>query len=203
MNIIKNFLYDGLTYKINTGFTPIVVNNQTMKVKVKVPNVQWRINFGNVKNDMHNFIDKILHTSDNDLFLATHIFPTLKLYKVTGGAVDFYTYRYLFEEEYYGASHFDVTTRKITFTNDGTYDILDNSSLTVKVSDIGNLEIGTDRFPHFVHYLSNSLGVKHVSNSVFDLTATVSEYFDPTSTTDITDTITYVGASNASDSGLL
>ncbi len=203
MAIIKNFLYNGLTYRINTGFVPIVVNNQTLRSKVKVPKVQWEINFGNVMNDLKNHIEDMLFTSLNDLYLAPHVFPALKLYKVTGGAFDFYTYRYNFEEEYYGSDFYDVTTRKITFTTDGSYDILDDSSLVVTIADIGTIELNNDRFPHFVHYLNDSLRSKHVANRVSSMSTSVVEYFDPTDIANISDTITYVGASYASDSGLL
>ncbi len=203
MTLIKNFLYNGLTYKIDTGFVPIVVNNQTIRSKVKIPKVQWDISFGNVMNDLHNHIENMLFTNNNDLHVATHVFPELKLFKVTGGAFDFYTYRYTFEEEYYGADFYDVDNRKITFSTDGTYDTLDDSSLVITVADIGSVIIQNERFPHFVHYLSNSLKTKHVANKVFNTSSSVVEYFNPTDIADIVDTITYVGASDASDSGLL
>ena len=203
MAIIKNFLYDGLAYKVNTGFIPIVVNNQTIRSKVKVPMVTWNIDFGKVKNDLHNHIEDLLFGNINNLYLATHIFPSLKLFKVTGGAQDFYTYRYLFEEEYYGTDFYDITRRKMLFTTDGTYDTITYGDLVITVSEIGSVVIKNKRFPHFIHYLDNSISVKHVSNTIFELSATVTEFFDPTDIANITDTITYVGASDASDSGLL
>jgi len=203
MSVIKNFLYDGFTYKIDTGFIPIVVNNQTVRTKVKIPLITWKINFGNVKNDLHNHIENLLFNSLNDLYLATHIFPSLKLFKVTGGAQDFYTYRYLHEEEYYGSDFYDVTNRKMLFTTDGSYDTIIDGDLVITISEIGSVVLINKRFPHFVHYLNNSISVKHVTNTIFNTSASVVEYFDPTDIADIADTITYVGASNASDSGLL
>ncbi len=89
------------------------------------------------------------------------------------------------------------------FTTDGTYDTITDGDLVITVADIGSVVLESKRFPHFVHYLDNSLTTKHVAHSIFNLRASVVEYFDPTVDTDITDTITYVGASNASDSGLL
>jgi len=203
MAVLKNFLYNGLAYKIDTGFVPIVVNNQTIRSKVTVPAVTWDIDFGNAFTDLKNHIETLLFNSVNDLYLATHVFPSLKLFKVTGGAEDFYTYRYLHEEEYYGADAYDVTNRKLLFTTDGTYDTITDGDLVITIADIGSITLTNKRFPHFVHYLSNSMRTNHVANNVFTTKASVVEYFDPTDIGDITDTVTYVGASDASDSGLL
>ena len=202
MAVIKNFLYNGLTYKVSTGFVPLVVNNQTVKSKTSVPLVTWDIDFGNVMNDLHNHIEELLFSNANDLYLATHVFPSLKLFKVTGGAQDFYTYRYAFEEDYYGVDFYDVTNRKMFFTTDGTYDSIIDGDLVITIADIGTTDILNNRFPHYVHYLDNSLKVSHVANKVFKASTTITEYFDPTDIADISDTITYVGASHASDSGL-
>lgn len=203
MAVIKNFLYNGLAYRVDTGFVPIVVNNQTVRSKVKVPKVSWALDFGLVKNDLHNHIEALLFGNINDLYLATHTFPNLKLFKVTGGAEDFYTYRYLHEEVYYGIDYYDVTNRKMLFTTDGTYDTITDGDLIITIADIGTISLENKRFPHFVHYLDNSLRVKHEVNKVFRVNASVVEYFDPTVVGDIAGTVTYVGASNASDSGLL
>ena len=201
--VIKNFLYNKLAYKVDTGFVPIVVSNQTVRSKVKIPVIAWEIDFGNVKNDLHNQIEKMLFGSINDLYLATHVFPNLKLFKVTGGAEDFYTYRYLHEEEYYGTDFYDITNRKMLFTTDGSYDTITDGDLVITVADIGTVVLKNKSFPHFVHYMANSLSIQHIANTITTAKAAVVEFFDPTDIADIVDTVTYVGASDASDSGLL
>lgn len=203
MAIIKNFLYSSLDYTINTGVTPVIVNNEVIKSKIAVPRVIWNINFGLVKNDLHNWIENALFLDLNNLYLSIHVAPALKLFKVTGGAADFYTYRYLFEEAYYGSNYYDVTNRKLLFTTDGTYDYITDGNMIIAIASIGSIVVGTKSFPHYVHYIDKTLSSKHISQGVFELSSQLVEYFSPTIDSDISDTITYVGASDANNSGLL
>lgn len=201
MAVIKNFLYDSLSYTITTGFNPVVVGNEAVTPKVGIPVVSWDIGFGVIQPDLANLIQDMLYESINDLYLASHTFPSVKLYKVTNGVDSFYTYVYTHEEAFYGSNKFDLINRRLAYTTDGTFDSISDGSLTIRLSDIGSIKLYNDRFLHFVHYMGQALKIKHVAVGLVDTSIQLHEFFHPSDTTGWT--ITYVGRSNAYDSGIL
>ena len=206
MAIIKNFLYDGLTYTITTGVAPVVINNEIIRPKVSLPFTRWDINFGLVKHDLANFIQNMIFTDINNLYLSTAVRPSVKLFKITGGTEDFYTYRYTYEETYYGSNFYDVTNRRLLFTTDGSYDYITDGDLKIPIASIGSFVLGLYRMPHYVHYTEGAFKTKHTTTGVFEVSCQFTEFFNPTNASVITgggETITYVGGSDASDSGVL
>jgi hypothetical protein len=206
MAVIKNFLYDSLSYMVTTGVSPVVVNNQVYLPKISMPTVQWSISFGNIKSDLANFIQNMIWEDVNNLYLASNVFPSMKLFKVTGGVSPFYTYRYTHEEVFYGGSYYDITNRKLSFTTDGTSDFITDGDLIITIASIGTISLENKRVPHYVHFTDGTFKLKHTAMGIVDTSAMFTEYFTPTLDTLITGTgqvITYVGRSNASDSGIL
>lgn len=201
MAVIKNFLYDSLSYTITTGVNPVVVGNRVTHPKIGIPVVTWDINFGVIQPDLANLIQDMLFESINNLFLASHVFPAVKLYKATKGLDTFYTYVYVHEEAFYGPGKYDLINRRLSYTTDGAFDTITEGSLVVDLAKIGSVKLVNDRFIHFVHYMGQALKVKHIGVGLMDTSLQVNEFFHPSDLTGWT--VTYIGRSHAYDSGIL
>lgn len=201
MAIIKNFLYDSLSYTISTGVNPVVIGNTAVHPKIGIPVVAWDISFGVIQPDLANLIQEMLYESVNDLYLASHTFPAVKLYKASKGLDSFYTYVYAHEEKFYGSSKYDLVNRRLAYTTDGAFDTITDGSLVVNLANIGSVSLANDRFLHFVHYMGQALKIKHIAVGLVETSIQLHEFFHPSDLSGWT--VTYIGKSHAYDSGIL
>ena len=78
--ILERFLYEDLTYTINTGKSPVVVNSSKVHNKISVPFVNWEINLGMIDYEFKNFIEENLMASE-EVKLITSVCPSYRLVK--------------------------------------------------------------------------------------------------------------------------
>lgn len=199
MGVIKNFLYNNLSFSINSGVGSVIVGNAIKSPKLSTPQVTWDVAFGIIKPDLFNLIQQELYGEDEPLWLLSFISPKVNLYKVTSGLEQFYTYVYAHEQYFFGTNAFDLIHRKISFTSDGTFDNLIGCSCRVPIAGI--TDITGMSLLHYVHPTSRDLRAKHIGVGLFDTSISLVELMEPSDLTGYT--ITYKGTQNASDSGIL
>jgi len=178
--ILERFLYEELSYTINTGKSPVVVNSEKVHNKISVPFVNWEINFGVIDTEFKNFLEENLLSSDS-VDLITHICPAYRIIK--NNSQQFYIYKH--ELDYYGSDKVDL--RRLV---DNSHTIAENFFDPVNLFLKPNLPL-----THKVLFLQDSFQVTHKANGLLECRCVLKEYFKPTSLT-----YTVTGASYANDS---
>jgi hypothetical protein len=120
---LKRYLYDGLKYKIITGTTPIIVNDQVVDTKQSIPKTIWTLKFGKVNPEIKDAIENIIFSDPNNIFISSPIGPSYYI----GKKVDYvsqvasYFMTYVFEYKY----HNTFVDKPISYTVEGTDHVLE------------------------------------------------------------------------------
>ena len=177
--IIERFLYNELSYTINTGKAPVVVNSEKVHNKVSVPFVNWEINFGVIDTEFKNFLEESLFL-DSKIELVTNICPAYRVIKEAGSL--YYIYKH--ELDFYGPEKLDLNRT------------LDASFLNVEnFLDVPNKLLKNNlAYKHITLFLQDSFTVTHKASGLLECKCSLKEYFKPTSFIYTTE-----GASYASD----
>ena len=162
--IIERFLYDELSYTINTGKSPIVVNSEKVHNKINVPFVTWEINFGVIDTEFKNFLEENLF-STNVVELVTNICPAYRI--IQNQSQLFYIYKH--ELDFYGESKFD--SRRLV---DASFVHQDN------FFDITNKLLKNNMaYKHITLFLQDSFTVTHKANGLLECRCSLKEFFKP------------------------
>ena len=162
---IERFLYNELSYTINTGKFPLVVNSEKVHNKVSVPSVTWDINFGTVDTEFKNFLEEELFSSDI-IKLVSHVCPSYRIIK--NNSQFFYVYKH--ELDYYGSNKIDL--RRLVSGS-----ILANDNFF----DIANKQLKNNlAYEHITLFLQDSFTVTHKANGLLECKCSLKEYFKPT-----------------------
>ena len=177
---LERFLYEDLTYTINTGKSPVVVNSSKVHNKISVPFVNWEINLGMIDYEFKNFIEESLMSADEVKFI-TSICPAYRIVK--NNSQYFYIYKH--ELDFYGSNFVDL--RRVVPASISSIDNFKDAPNKVLKNFIA--------YEHTTLFLQDALQVIHKANGLMECRINLKEYFKPTS-------LSYelIGSSYASDS---
>lgn len=177
---IKRYLYNGLSFKINTGVVPIVVNNTVIKSKQSAPQVVWDIDFGEISMGLKNAIEETIFLEPNNTFITSFVGPNFYIGKRVNpvGDVAEYYLTYLFEYDYYGT----FVNRPLSYVVDGS-DHLIEGVIRIPIAQVEatpNVVFeGATALPRKLFYLGSDLDVKHNYSNVFGFSSKFTEIAPP------------------------
>ncbi len=183
---IKRYLYDGLSFKISTGITPIVVNELVVNAKQTIPQITWNIDFGKVDMALKNAIEATLALEPNDTSIRSYIGPHYYIGKRINpvGSVAEYYLTYMFEYSYYQT----FVNKPLNYVVDGS-DHLIEGTLRIPISqsdgDTPIVFTGAKALPRKLFHLESFLDIKHEFNNVFSFKVKLTELAAPLAFTNL------------------
>ncbi len=173
---LKKYLYDGLSFKIETGVVPIIVNNSIIKSKQNVPQVVWSIDFGKVDMDLKNAIENSIFKEPDNTFINSYVGPSFYIGKRSSPTEYYLTY--VFEYEYYQT----FVNKPLSYIVDGS-DHLIEGSVRIPISQgSGDTPVsltGAKSLPRKLFYVQADLDISHSFNNVFLMKAKFTELAAP------------------------
>jgi len=177
---IKRYLYNDLGFKILTGITPVVVNENVIDAKQATPQVDWAINFGKIDMALKNAIEATLALEPNNTFIRSYVGPHYYIGKRINpvGSVAEYYLTYIFEYAYYST----FVNKPLDYVVDGS-DHLIEGSIRIPISQIESDEpiviSDAKSLPRKLFHLETFLDVKHEFNNIFSFSVKLTELAAP------------------------
>ena len=195
---LKRYLYDGLSFKINTGIVPIIVNNTVINAKQSVPHVIWSLDFGKVDMGLKNSIDETIFLEPDDTFITSYVGPSFYIGKRVNpvGSVNEYYLTYLFEYKYYTT----FVNRPLTYIVDGSDDLIEGAIRIPSNQGSGDTPIviaGAQPLPRKLFYTQEDLDIGHSFNNVFTMKAKFTELASPLTYTEM-----FIAGESSADNSL-
>ena len=183
---LKRYLYDGLSFKINTGIVPIIVNGLVISSKQSVPQLTWNIDFGKVDMDLKNAIEQTIFLEPDDTFITSYVGPSFYIAKRVNpiGSVTEYYLTYLFEYKYYST----FVNKPLAYVVDGADDLIEGSIRIPSDQGSGDTPIvisGAIPLPRKLFYVQEDLDISHSFNNIFIMKAKFSELAAPLTYTEM------------------
>ena len=183
---IKRYLYNSMSFKIATGYKPVVVNTEVINSKLAIPQVIWNIDFGKIDLAFKNAIEETIFLEPNNTTILSYIGPHFYIGKrtdVTSGLAEYYL-TYVFEYVYYST----FVNKPLSYVVDGT-DHLIEDTLRIPISQAeGDTPVsftGAIPLPRKIFYLDSSLDFRHESNNIFNFKVKFNEIAAPLSYTNL------------------
>lgn len=193
---IKRYLYNGLGFKIDTGITPIIVNETALQTKSKVPQTIWTIDFGDVTMELKNAIEHTIFLEPNNTTVLSYVGPHFYIGKRINpvGDITEYYLTYIFEYAYYST----FVNKPLSYIVDGTDHLIEGTLRIPIAQTSGDTPIVFDKaepLPRKMFYLAQTLGIAHKYNNVFNFKIVFNELAKPLAFTNLF----IVGVSDAYD----
>ena len=177
MATIKRYLYDGLSFSIESGRSPVLVDNTLIHSKVSIPKVIWSIDFGSVDEPLKNAIEQTVFSEPNSTFIECAVGPSYVVgkYQPVFGSVKYFM-TYLFEYKYYNG----FVDRELSYTVDGAYHVLENglrvpdnqSPTSPMLVCPSRVEIKRKLF-----YMNSKTSIEHMANGIYKLRMNFTEAY--------------------------
>lgn len=179
MVMIDKYQYNGLIFKIDTGFKPVVVGTDVAMVKKSIPILTWTVSFKNINLAIKNKIEDTIFNNPNDLYINTQITPAFVIAKrldIYGVAEYYLTYK--FEHAYYNT----FVNKPLNYTDDGVNHNIEGGIVIPKDQD-ETMEpiVLKDNYSLLKKVIFNkdSLKITHTASNIFDMTFTLLELASP------------------------
>ncbi len=195
---LKRYLYNDLSFKINTGIVPIIVNSTIVNSKQGVPNTVWSLDFGKVDMGLKNSIEATIFLEPDNTFITSFVGPSFYIGKRVNpvGPVNEYYLTYLFEYKYYGT----FVNRPLSFVVDGSDDLIEGVIRIPSNQSSGDTPItiiGAKPLPRKLFYVQENLEIGHSFNNVFTMKAKFTELASP-----LTYTAMFIAGESDADNSL-
>ena len=176
---LKRYLYDGLSYRIDTGVKPMIVRGSVVQTKQTVPRTTWEIDFGVVNHELKNAIEASVFNDPNDLYIRSYIGPGFMIGRFIDLSGNYYYYlTYWFEYQYYN----NFVIRPLEFTVDGTDHLIEGQiriPITWTTGDPVVIVSKPTEFKRKLFFTDTKLNVTHKANGTFSMKGSFVEQARP------------------------